>query len=75
MQTFKDMYGQIFYKPDATEIELLSAVCIFCDYIEFTGDLMLDSGKCVILDEMLKACTHTNVDIRHSAAYGIGLCA
>jgi hypothetical protein len=44
-QIFKDMYGQIFYKPDATEIEILSAVCIFCDYVEHTGDLIIDNGK------------------------------
>lgn len=69
------MYNSIFYKPDATEIELLSAVCIFDDYIEYTGDTMLEQGQSKILAEMMKACGHTNSDIRHSAAYGVGLCS
>lgn len=75
VQLFKSMYNSIFYKPDATEIELLSAVCIFDDYIEYTGDTMLEQGKSKILDEMMKACNHTNSDIRHSASYGVGLCS
>lgn len=69
------MYSQLFYKPDATDIEIQSAVCIFDDYVEHTGDLMIENGKSVVLDEMIKFSLHGNADVRQSSAYGIGICS
>ena len=72
---FKAIYGEIFYKPDATKAEINHAICIFDDYMEHTGDVMLENGKSIVLDELLKACTHSDADIRQSASYGVGLAA
>jgi len=74
-ECFKNMYSQLFYKPNATDIEIQSAVCIFDDYVEHTGDLMVENGKSIVLDEMIKFALHGNADVRQSSAYGIGVCA
>ncbi|CAG9321782.1 unnamed protein product [Blepharisma stoltei] len=72
---FKDMYAQLFFKEKATDEELLSAICIFDDYVEFTQDLMWDSGRSRLTEQMLKFANHKNADIRQSAVYGVGVCA
>lgn len=75
LTNFKDMYAQLFFKEKATEEELLSAVCIFDDYVEFTQDLMWDSGRSRLMEQMLKYSTHKNPELRQSAIYGVGVCA
>lgn len=50
-------------------------MCIFDDYVEHTGDLMIENGKSVVLDEMIKFSLHGNADVRQSSAYGIGVCS
>ena len=56
-------------------MELLSAVCIFDDYVEHTGDAMVESGKSKVLEELIRFSVHKNADVRQSSAYGIGVCA
>jgi hypothetical protein len=64
LDCFRDMYSSLFYKQNATDIETLSAVCIFDDYVEHTGDAMLENGKSKILEELMKFCSHANADVR-----------
>ena len=75
LKHFKELYGQIFQKQDATDNEVLWAICIFDDYLEFTGDLLVDTEGSALLNQFLKFCYHSNSDIRQSAAYGLGLAA
>lgn len=75
LQYFKTLYGEVFFKEGATDGEILSAICIFDDYVENTQDLMWAGNSSPILEQMLKFSTHKNADIRQSAVFGIGVCA
>lgn len=72
---FTRLYSELLTKPHATDVEKLSAICIFDDYIEFTQDLMFDNGKSPIVDQLLAYSSHSNADIRQSAVYGLGVSA
>ena len=74
-QYFKSLYAELFVKESPSDVELLSAVCIFDDYVEHTGDVMVSEGRSLIWEQFLRCCEHTNPDIRQSAVFGIGLCA
>ncbi|CAG9318757.1 unnamed protein product [Blepharisma stoltei] len=75
LMNFKDIYAQYLFKDDAEKLEILSALCIFIDYVEFTEDLFWEPGKCRIIEQMLKYSNAKNKEIRQSALYGIGVCA
>lgn len=75
LQYFKNIYAELFYKQNTSDMEILSAICVFDDYIEHTHDLMLNEGKSPLLEHLIKYSYHTNPDIRQSAVYGVGLCA
>ena len=75
LSCFKNLYGEIFYKSFACESEILNALCLFCDYIEYTGDALIQDFRCPLLDEFIKYSYHQNPLIRQTSAYGIGLCA
>ena len=72
---FKGLYGEIFFKENATDNEILSAICIFDDYVENTQDLLWTNNSSPILEQMLKFATHKNANIRQSAVFGLGVCA
>lgn len=72
---FEQQYAGIFYKTKPSIQETLSAICIFDDYIEFTGDLFFADGRSPILDQMLRYASHKHPALRQSASYGIGVCA
>lgn len=72
---FKSLYGEIFFRDSATENEILSAVCIFDDYVENTQDLLWSGPNSPILDQMIKYSTHKNANIKQSAVFGLGICA
>ena len=74
-QYFKTLYAELFVKESPSDVELLSAVCIFDDYVEHTGDVMVSEGRSLIWEQFLRCCGHANPDIRQSAVFGIGLCA
>ncbi|CAG9323812.1 unnamed protein product [Blepharisma stoltei] len=75
LEYFKNLYGELLYKPNATENEILYAICVFCDYVEFTGDLIAIDGNSPVLEQLIKNCYQVNVDIRQTSAYGLGLAA
>jgi len=75
LNCFKDMYSQLLVKASPSDLELLSAVCMFDDYVEYTHDLMWDNDKSPIVDNMLKNCSLNNPEIKQSAVYGVGVCA
>ena len=72
---FHSFFGEIFYNTSSTESEILTALCLFCDYIEHTGDVFCQNSKCPILEQFIKYAYHPNPDLRQTAASGIGLCA
>lgn len=72
---FKDIYAQYFYKENAEKLEILSAICIFVDYVEFCEDLMWELEKSRIVEEMIKYSDNKNSQIKQSALYGLGVCA
>lgn len=75
LEHFKNIYAELFYKQNSNDIEILSAICVFDDYIEHTHDLMLNEGKSPLLEHLIKYSYSSNPDIRQSAIYGVGLCA
>jgi hypothetical protein len=75
LEHFKNIYAELFYKHNSSDIEILSAICVFDDYIEHTHDLMLNEGKSPLLEHLIKYSYSSNPDIRQSAVYGVGLCA
>ncbi|CAG9329231.1 unnamed protein product [Blepharisma stoltei] len=72
---FKNVFGEILYKQNANENEILSSICIFCDYIEATGDLMIINGASPLLEQFIQKSYHSNSDIRQSSVSGIGIVA
>lgn len=72
---FKNVFGGLLYKNAASDAETLSAICIFCDYIEFTHDLLITNTSSPILDQFIKYCYHPNSDIRQSSVSGLGMIA
>ena len=72
---FQRLFGEIFLKPNKTDSELISAICLFCDYIEHTGDLLESNNTSVLLEEFIKQCYSSNCDTRQCAVFGIGLAA
>lgn len=72
---FKGLIGELFYKSGATDSELISACCLFCDYIENTGDLLENNSVSPLLQEFINLCYHKNANLRQCAVFGIGLAA
>jgi hypothetical protein len=72
---FKTLYAELLFKPNPTDSETLAAICLFDDYVEFTGDLFFAEGRSPVIDQLLKFANNANPDIRQSATYGIGVCA
>ena len=72
---FRGLVGELFYKPDASDSQLISSCCLFCDYIEHTGDLLENNLASPLLEVFIKLCYHKNCDIRQCAVFGIGLAA
>lgn len=75
LDPFKVIYSEILYKKYSSEGEILSSLCFFADYIEYTGDLFIQNFSCPILDQFIKHCYHSDALIRHTSAFGIGLYA
>ena len=72
---FQGLFGELFSKPNASNTELISSLCLFCDYVEHTGDLLENNSTSPLLQEFVKLCYHNNADIRQCAVFGIGLAA
>lgn len=86
MKSFRDKFKPLFFQELQTifakllydcmldsEI-LLSALCIYCDFVEFTGDLLVSNGTCPLLEQFIKLCYHESPDIRQTAATAIVKC-
>lgn len=72
---FQGLVGELLYKSQPSEAELVAGLCLFCDYIEHTGDLMLNNGNSLIVPELIKFTYHQSKNVRQSAVYAIGLAA
>jgi hypothetical protein len=72
---FQPLYAALFNKPQPSNQETLAAICLFDDYVEFTGDLLFCEGRSPVIDQMLKYAGHASPDLRQSASYGLGVCA
>ncbi|OMJ75278.1 hypothetical protein SteCoe_25637 [Stentor coeruleus] len=70
---FQTLLGGLLYDPESTDDEIISSLCLFCDYIEYTGDLLFNQDSSLILSALVKLAYHPNPAIRQCAAYGIGL--
>lgn len=74
ISNFHSLMGGLLCNPSSTEDELISSICLFCDYIEHTGDL-LEFNSSNLLQELIKSCYNGNCNIRQCAVFGIGLAA
>lgn len=74
-ENFQGIFGEIFYKQEVGDYEILTSLCVFCDYIEYTHDVIIQGEKCPILEQFIKFCFSDNENIRETAAAGIGYCA
>ena len=72
---FQGLVGELLYKNRPSESELVAGLCLFCDYIEHTGDLMLNNGNSLLVPELIKFAYHQSKNVRQSAVYAIGLAA
>lgn len=72
---FQGLIGEFLYKKAPSDNELVSSLCLFCDYIEHTGDLIISSESSLILEEFLKYSYHVSANVRQCSIYGIGLSA
>ncbi|OMJ86171.1 hypothetical protein SteCoe_12375 [Stentor coeruleus] len=70
---FQSLFGELLYDSEASDHEILSSLCLFCDYIEFTGDLLVNQDSSLLLTAFNKLAYHENHNIRQCAVYGIGL--
>ncbi|OMJ73643.1 hypothetical protein SteCoe_27630 [Stentor coeruleus] len=70
---FQSLLGELLYDSEASDDETLSSLCLFCDYIEFTGDLLVNQDSSLLLTAFTKLAYHENHNIRQCAVYGIGL--
>lgn len=75
LSSFDRFFREAFYKNSPTENEILNSLCMFCDYIECTGDVLAKDSGFAILEEFIRNSYHNNHQIRQTSAYGIGLYA
>lgn len=72
---FQGLIGEILYKKEPSEREIVTCICLFCDYIEHINDLLISSDCSLLLEEFLKYSYHRSADVRQCSVYGIGLSA
>ena len=54
---------------------LLSAVCVFDDYMEYCGEFCWVDGSSFIIENLLTHAVTSDAKVRQSALYGIGVAA
>ncbi|OMJ68928.1 hypothetical protein SteCoe_33475 [Stentor coeruleus] len=74
-ENFQGVFGELLYKQEIGDNEILTSLCVFCDYVEYTHDIIVKGDKCPILEQFIKFCFNSNDNIRETAAAGIGYCA
>lgn len=75
-QCFQSYYEALLAKACASDVETLSAVCVFDDYLEHTGDLsVLPDGRIPLLEKFLSLTRHRDASVRQSSIFGVGLIA
>ena len=75
-QCFQSYYEALLAKAGASDVETLSAVCIFDDYMEHTEDvLILPDGRIPLLEKLFSLLGHEDSSVRQSSIYGVGIIA
>lgn len=75
-QCFQSYYEALLAKVCASDVETLSAVCVFDDYLEHTGDLsILPDGRIPLLEKFFSLAGHRDASVRQSSIFGVGLIA
>jgi len=75
-QCFQSYYEALLSKACASDMETLSAVCVFDDYLEHTGDLsVLPDGRIPLLEKFIALSRHRDASVRQSSIFGVGLIA
>ena len=74
MTEFQLLFSNILWNPSLPAALTLGALNIYCDFVSFTGNLLLQTSSCPLLMKFIELCYHSEPDIRNSAASAIGKC-
>lgn len=74
-QFFYQFFKNLLEKTSPVHNELLSAICVFDDYLEYVRDFAWEGGRSFIVDALLRNSRSPDAEIRQSAVYGLGVAA
>jgi hypothetical protein len=71
---FQLSFSNFLWSPSASSEQVLSALNIFCDFVEFTGNLLVQHSSCPLLEKFIDLCYSECPKIRNSAASAVKKC-
>lgn len=74
MNEFQLLFSNILWNPAMPAALTLGALNIYCDFVSFTGNLLVQTSSCPLLLKFIELCYHCEPGIRNSAASAIGKC-